>query len=104
MQIKCPCCGEAFAIVVMAAPKHEAFGARTSKHLAEKLDQAILAAIAKRPGKLRATGRSGVWENKSRLPEELHSVGRDTMQKAVARLLMAGLVEKLSDGTLRAKT
>lgn len=104
MQIKCPCCGEAFSVVVMAAPKHEAFGARTSKHLADKLDQALLAAIAQRPGKLRPTGRSGVWENKARLPEELHSVGRDTMQKAVGRLLASGAVEKLSDGTLRAKS
>lgn len=101
MKLTCPHCRGVFSASIMVATENDASGARRSKKLAEKLDEMVLQAISDHPGKFTLSGRPGIWENRSKLRQELRVVGKNTMYASVKRLLAGKQVIKDGDNMLR---
>jgi hypothetical protein len=101
MQLTCPYCRGVFSASILIATENEAFGAKRSKRLAQKLDEMVLQAISEHPGKFTVSGRPGLWENRSKLCPELRVVGKATMYASTKRLLAGKQIVKGEDNMLR---
>jgi hypothetical protein len=92
--IRCPCCDETFQANLVVAHTSEVGARNNRKRAAGNIEQLVMNVLKDRPGQFTVSGRTGLWERRNELPDELQLVGRDAIHKVLRQLLAKGTLVK----------